>query len=232
MRELPERDPKEVTARQIFESYGADVQSMKVQAGIGAVQGALVGSKAGIPGAFIGAVLGALAGFWKGKAYRERVYAQLDALGLLRKPRIRDRGVLAMKNQDFVFMRYPYAEQTALIIVPILQKHYQLTVQELTKIGQASQVALIRFRKQNSDVPLALAAEAILAYYGIIRNAQGVYDLAYKPGYGEHYQPPPPLQHMPIIPSQPPPTDGEGAIRRNYLLIAGAIVAAVLILRR
>lgn len=228
-RQLPERDPKEVTARKMFEAYGGTVQSMKAAAGMGAVSGALVGAKAGIPGAIIGAALGALSGFWKGKAYRTRAYAQLDALGLLRKPRFRYRSVTYLRNQEFVFMRYPYAEQTALVIVPILQGHYpHMTVQELTKVGQASQVALIKFRQQNSDVPLALAAETILAYYGILRNAAGVYDLAYKPEPGAHYHPPP--EHIPSIPSEPPPI--ADSKRTSYLWIAAGVVAAFLIYRR
>ena len=233
-RELPlARDPEELSARQVFESYGADIQSMRIKTGMAAVTGALAGSKAGIPGIVIGAALGALAAYWKGKAYRTRVYAELDAMGLLRKPRIKYRGSTYLRNQDFVFLRYPYAETTALVIVPILQKHYpDLTVQELTEIGQNAQRALIKFRQANQDVPLSLAAEVILAYYGVMRNAQGVYDLAYEPEPDSHYQPPPP-GHIPSIPTKPTPKPAhDPGTSQVYWWIAAAMIGAALILRK
>lgn len=224
-----ERIPDDLVARQLFERYAADVQSVKIGTGIGAVTGALAGSKAGIPGVVIGAALGALAGYWQGKANRTRVYAELDAAGLLESPRIRRRDVWSLHNARFVFVRLPYAELTALVIVPVLQKHYPgMTDAELTAIGRNSQSALLRFRRENPDIPIGLAAETILAYHGIIRNAAGVYDLLMPPTPGEHYQPPPP-GHTPTIP--PPPQDIPGAYatkQPNYWLYAAIITGVVI----
>lgn len=235
-----ERDPENVRARQLFEEYGVDVQSMKIKASIGAVTGALAGgSKAGIPGAVIGAAIGALTSYWKSKAYRNQVYAQLDAMGLLRRPRVRYRGATALRNAKFVFVRLPFAEQTALIIVPLLQKYYpNMTDAQLTNAGQNSQRALILFRQSYPDVPLALAAEAVLAYYGITRNAAGQYDLFAKPSPGQSYlQPPRPVitpsaDEVPEVPDLPPPITPppEGERKRPWMiyLVIGGIVLLML----
>lgn len=227
-----EMSAESLEARRVFEMYGTSIQSAKVQTGIGVVTGALAGSKAGLPGVVIGAAVGAVAGYWKSKAARTRVYAQLDAMGLLKRPRIRYRTTWALHNKKFVFTRLPYAEQTALIIVPILQTHYPaMTDSELTRIGQASQRALITFRKENKDIPLALAVEVILAYYGIGRNAAGEYDLVIAPTPGTHYAPPP-IQ-APTLP--PPPHDtpeDDRTAQPNYWLYAAGAVGLILLARR
>ena len=226
MRELTRTDPRDAasgmndaTARQIFESYGADLQSLKIKAGIGAVTGALTGLKAGPAGVFVGAALGALAVYWKGKAYRMQVYAQLDALGLLRRPTHRYRDVTALARRKFAFLRYPYGEQTALIILPLLQKYYpDMTDAELTEIGTNVQKALLQFRRQNQDIPIALAAEGVLAFFGVVRNAAGEYDLIAEARAVEHYQPP--------AISPPPP----GAKKKPSKLIYYIISAIILLM--
>ncbi len=225
---LPEHEPSAevLEARRIFEGYGATIQSMKVQTGISAISGALAGSTAGIPGAVIGAAIGALAGYWKSKSVRTRVYAQLDAMGLLKKPRVRYRGTFELHNSKFVFLRLPYAEQTALIIVPILQRHYpDMTDVQLTQRGQAAQRALIQFMREHRDIPLALAVEVILLYFGIARDALGEYDLIRPPLPGEHYLPPPGYvaEHAPPAAAEDP--------KPNYLLYAGLAVGGVLLLQ-
>ncbi len=232
---IPEHEPSAevLEARRIFEGYSATVQSMKVQTGIGAVSGALAGSKAGIPGVVIGAALGALRGFWKSKANRTRIYAQLDSMGLLKKPQVRYRGTWDLHNSKFVFVRLPYADQTALVILPILQRHYpDMTDVQLTARGQAAQRALIQFRREHTDIPLALAVEVVLLYFGIARNALGEYDLITPPLPGQHYPPPP--GYIPVIPGQehaPPPEEEDEEGKPNYLLYAGLAVGGVLLLQ-
>lgn len=234
-RVIPKSEPLagDLSARRIFESYGADLQSMKVQTGIGAVTGALAGGKMGVPGVVIGSALGALAGYWKGKTYRNKIYAQLDAAGVLEGPRIARRSVLNLRNAQFVFLRYPYAELTALVIVPLLQKYYPyMTVSDLTVIGQNAQRTLLHFRRENPDAPIALAADVILAYYGIMKNAAGVYDLVAPPTAGQHYVPPPP-GHIPTLPKPPGDTDGrEEADEPNYWLYAAIVAGAVILATR
>lgn len=222
-RVLPEHEPSAelLAARRIFESYGGSVQSMKVQTGIGAISGAYAGSKGGIPGAVIGAALGALTSYWKSKSSRMRVYAQLDAMGLLKKPQVRYRGTWELHNSKFLFLRLPYAEQTALVILPIMQRHYPaMTDAQLTARGQAAQRALIKFRQEHTDIPLALAVEVILLYSGIARNDLGEYDLIRQPLPGEHFPPPGdfPVHALPPLEANP-----------NYLLYVGLAVGGVLL---
>lgn len=228
MREYPEHEPSAelLQARQVFEQYGATVRNMKIATGIGTVNGALAGSKLGIPGAIVGAALGALSGYWKSKAVRTRIYAQLDAMGLLAKPSIRLRNVTYLHNAKFTFQRYPYGEQTALVIIPILQKHYpHITDERLTELGQGAQVALMKFRREHPDIPIALAIEVILLLYGIARNALGEYDLITPPSPGQDYHPAP----LPSPVHTPPPTPPPSV--PNYWLYAGVIVGGVLLLR-
>ncbi len=203
--ELNEAD---AAARAQFEMYRAGKQSSTVQTGIAVVGGAYTGFTAGgPPGAVIGAALSALASYWKSKAKRQVVYAQMDAVGLLRKPRVRYRSAEYSYNTRFVFVRYPYAEQTATIIVPILQKYYPtMSDSQLHKAGTTAQLALIELRKQHKDIPLSLAAEAVLAFNGIARNAAGEYDLITQPTPGVHYTPPPVIHYGNEPPHTPPPT--------------------------
>lgn len=237
MRDFPTRDPREareqadITARNIFESYGGTVQSIKIQTGIGAISGSLTGLKAGPVGAFVGAALGALAGYWRGKAYREQAYAQLDAMGLLERPRFMRRDTISMLEQKFTFMRYPYGEQTALVILPLLQKHFpEMTDAELTEIGTNTQRTLRKFRADHPDIPLALAAEAVLAYYGVIRDLAGEYYLDPEARTGEDYiSPPVRLSLSPALsPPISPPVDRKK--KPSYLIyyVVGAIILIAL----
>ena len=229
--DIPEMSD-DTAARRAFEQYTGGAQSSKVQIAMGAIGGAIAGIKGGPPGIFIGALLGTLGGFWRSKSYRLQVYAQLDAMGLIRKRRTRYRGVWTGRNSQFVFTRYPYADLTALVIVPLLQEHYpNLSVAELTRTGQDSQRALIKFRQENPDMPISLAAEIILAYYGIIRNQSGVFALAVEPATGEQYQTPPAQGPTLPTPDDRPTEDATG--KPNYLLYAGiGIIAALIIARR
>ena len=219
-------------ARRAFELLTSGQQSVKVQSGIGCIGGMLAGAKAGPVGIVVGGLLGTLAGFWKSKSYRAGVYAQLDAMGLVRKRPQRYRDIWTAYNSEFVFARLPYAELTARVIVPLLQKSYpEMTNPELYDIGHASQRALIAFRADNPDVPISLAAETVLAYYGIIRNAAGEYDLFRPAVHGQPYQPPP--GELPTMP-RPLHAPADKKEKPNYMLYAaiGAVVLAVMIASR
>ncbi len=233
MRDIPIRDA-DIVARQTFEQYGADMQTMKINTGISAVSGGVAGfMKAGPPGLVIGAALGALSGYWKGKAYRSKVYAQLDALGLFSRPTFRYRDVTTLYGREFTFLRYPYGEQTARIIVPVLKQHYpDMTTMKLTEIGTAAQKSLLQYRRTYPDLPIALAAETILAYFGVVRKDGGEYDLFQPPTNGQHYQPPP--KRLPVI-DQPDPNEppaAEASAGDSYLWIGAGILAALLIYRQ
>lgn len=235
MRDFPTRDPEAVAqdsaARQIFESYGADMQTWKIKTGIGAISGALTGLKAGPIGAFVGAALGALAGYWKGKAYRQQVYAQLDEMGLLKRPRFMRRDVLSLARQKFTFMRYPYGEQTALVILPILQKYYpDMTDAELTTAGTNVQKSLLYYRREHKDIPIALAAEAVLAYYGVLRNEWGEYDLLPEARAGEVYQPPTIWQPPSISPSISPPISPPGEEKKKPSRLIYYVIGAIILI--
>ena len=107
-----------------------------------------------------------------------------------------------------------------------------MTNPELYDIGHASQRALIAFRAENPDVPISLAAETVLAYYGIIRNAAGEYDLFRPAVHGQPYQPPPgqyPTAAPPV--HAPPPIQPSAAGFALYAAI-GAVVLAVMIASR
>ncbi len=233
MRDLPTRDV-DLAARQRFEQYGADMQSAKINTGISAVSGGVSGfMAAGPPGLVIGAALGALTGYWKSKAYRKKVYAQLDALGLLSRPTVRYRSVATLYGREFTFLRYPYGEQTARIIVPVLKNHYpDMTTMELTQIGTAAQKTMQQYRRAHPDLPISLAAETILAYFGVVRKDGGEYDLFQPPTNGQPYQPPP--KRIPVIdqpdPNAPPPSAAEAGV--SYLWIGAGILAALLLYRQ
>lgn len=238
MRDFPTRDPSDaateradITARNIFESYGGTVQSIKIQAGIGAISGSLTGLKAGPVGAFVGAALGALAGYWRGKAYREQAYAQLDAMGLLERPRFMRRDVVSMLGKKFTFMRYPYGEQTALVILPLLQKYFpEMTDADLNTIGTNTQRTLRRFRADHPDIPLALAAEAVLAYYGVLRNAVGEYYMIPEARTGDDYISPSVYLSLSPALSPPisPPVDRKKKPSSLIYYIIGAIILIVI----
>lgn len=221
-----ERTPQDDAALQKFESYRAGLKMQKIGVGIGAITGALAGSKGGIPGIAVGAVLGTLSGFWRYKAYREQAYALMKSAGLIRKRQLYRRDVWSIRLQTFAFLRLPYAELTAWRIVPILQAHYpDMTDRQLQQIGADSQRALIKFRRENPDIPIELAADAILAWHGILRDAAGNYDLVtVEPRYR-----PPDVAHIPTMPTEPdggdgakPPTDYTTYLK--YGLLALAIV--------
>lgn len=240
MRDIPaaERDPQVLETRNVFETYATDLQGKKISIAISGVTTALAGAQAGgIPGAAIGFVVGTLTSFWRRKAYRQQVYAQMDAAGLLKRPRTARRGVLALRNEKYVFVRYPYAEQTALVIIPILEEHYpDLSEAEKTNIGQNAQKALILFRREYPDVPLSVAAEAVLAYYGIIRNASGVYDVFQRPTPGQGYEQPPtpaitrpaPMPEDELPPPLSPPPEEKKKTSPIYYVVIGILVLLIL----
>lgn len=234
MRVLPtvERSEEDIRARQVFEQYSSIIQASKISVAISAVSGAIAGgTKAGPIGAAAGAVLGALVGYWKRKTYRIQAYVGMKSQGLLQKRRIGRRDLWSLQTAKFAFVRLPYAELTALVIVPILQRHYpDMNEAELVDVGHRTQRTLITFRKQYLDIPIELAAEAILAFYGIIREPGQDYDLAWMPTPGEPYQPPPEGQ-IPMITTtrEPIPADKDAKSAASNYWIYLALIVAVLI---
>jgi hypothetical protein len=236
MRELPEHelDPAELEARRIFESYTSGAQSAKFNMAAGAISGVLAGYKAGPPGIFLGALIGTLGGFWRSKAYRERAYIELERLGVIKARRYRYRSVWDMHNAEYVFVRLPYAELTAWKIVPLIEAAYpQMAKSEIADVGRASQRTLIEFRKANPDIPISMGADLVLAYYGVMRDADGEYSLQTLPG---HVYIPPSAYHIPIIPpTTTEPNGHNGASEKeepNYMLYALAFIAVLFIMRQ
>ena len=233
MRDLPitERDDSAIQAR--FEQLAPGIQASDISVAISAASWAAAGAKvAGPYGAAAGAVVGALIGFWNKKAYREQAYAQMKAEGLLQTRSLSKRGVLDLHLNTYSFARLPYSNLTALVIVPILKKnHPDMSEEDLRAAGRGTQRSLIAFRKEYPDIPIELAAEVVLAYYGIIREPGQDYALASKPKPGEPYKPPPirpPSVSPPVSPPISPPPEKKKKNPIFLYIVVGVIVILIL----
>jgi len=221
----------ETKARARWEQLTGGTRDIRFNTATGAISGALAGASAGPPGIIVGAALGALAGLWRGKAYREMAYAEMDAMGVLRKTRTSFRSIRYMQPDDFVFIRLPYANLTAYVIAPLLQEAYpDMSKMEIANTARASQRTLIDFHEKYPDVPITLAADIVLAYYNIIRDESGEYAVIegdkkeYIPPIHEHIYIPPPDDREPH-------THSDLEKKPNYALYGAIILALFLVLR-
>lgn len=166
---------EETQARAAFEAFSDGKRNKKIGIAISAASWAYTGFKVGGPiGAGVGAALGVLAGYWGLKSYRARVYAELDAAGLVRKPRVRIRSILTYREVDLpMFWRYPHGEIVGDAVIEVMTQQYpNMSQEEINTEAYAVVKTFDQFRRNNPDVPIEIAAEVILLLNGIRRNAQ------------------------------------------------------------
>lgn len=166
--------------RAAFEALSDGARNRKIGIAISAASGAYTGFTIGGPvGAAIGGALGVLSGLWGLKSYRERAYAELEAAGMVSRPRLRSRSLLDRYISDMPgFFRYPHSELVGDAVIEVLAKQYPgMTEQEINASAYTVVKTFDRFRRDNPDVPIEIAAEVILLMHEVRRNAQtGTYE--------------------------------------------------------
>lgn len=166
--------------RAAFEALSDGARNRKIGIAISAASGAYTGFSIGGPvGAAIGGALGVLTGLWGLKSYRERAYAELEAAGLVSRPRFRSRSLLSRYISDTPgFFRYPHSELIGDAVIQVLTDQYPgMTVQDINASAYAVVKTFDQFRRDNPDVPVEIAAEVILLMHEVRQNPQtGMYE--------------------------------------------------------
>lgn len=163
---------REATRAQ-FEALSEGMRSKKIGIGVNAASGAYTGFTIGGPvGAAVGGALGVLIGYWGMKSYRARVYAELEAAGLIKKRRTMSRSTLyRLISGEPGFLRFPYSETVGYAVIDVLTKHNpEMSEQEINAEAYAVAKTFHEFRRNLPDIPLEIAAEVILTLNGIRRN--------------------------------------------------------------
>jgi len=209
-----------------FEALSDGMRNKKIGIAVNAASGAYTGFSIGGPiGAGIGAALGGLIGYWSMKSYRARVYAELEAAGLIRKRRTSSRSTLyRMISDEPGFLRFPYSETVGYAVIAVLEKYKPgMSKEEINREAYAVAKTFHEFRRSLPDIPIEIAAETILMLNGIRRS----------PETGE-YEPfelvfP---EDEPVVEPEPITKPG-GQIDTETLawLLAGVVVLAVILQR-
>lgn len=165
---------REATRAQ-FEALSEGMRNKKIGIAVNAASGAYTGFSIGGPiGAAVGGALGTLIGYWGMKSYRARVYAELEAAGLVRKRRTDNRSTLyRMISGEPGFLRFPYSETVGYAVIDVLTEYNPgMSEQEINSEAYAVAKTFHEFRRNLPDIPLEIAAETILMLNGIRRNPE------------------------------------------------------------
>ncbi|KKN15018.1 hypothetical protein LCGC14_0990200 [marine sediment metagenome] len=184
-------------ARAQFEALSEGIRNKKIGIAVNAASFAYTGFTVGGPiGAGVGAALGTLIGLWGMKSYRERVYAELEAAGMISRPRTRYRSIWDRYiSEEPGFLRYPGGEAVGYAVIEVLTDQYPtMSEQEISAEAYAIVKVFHQFRRSNPDVPIEIAAEVILLMNGIRRNPQTG---NYEPFTLEFPEEPPPVEQPP-----------------------------------
>lgn len=176
MRDYP--DPESVI-RDHFEALSDDLRNRKIRIAVDTASTAYAGFQIGGPvGAAVGAGLGLLMGWWKYKSYREQVYDQYEAAGMVRRPRRRIRSIFYQDPDDPGFYRYPHGQLVGDVVLEVMAANYpDITQAEITKMAYDMVKTFDQFRRDNPETPIEVAADVILLMNGIIRNPNtGIYE--------------------------------------------------------
>jgi len=161
-----------------FEALSDGTRNKKIAIAVNTASAAYAGFTLGGPvGAAVGAGLGLLIGWWKYKSYREQVYDQYEAAGLVSRPRRRIRSILYQDPSDPGFYRYPHGELVGDVVLEVMAENYpNMTEAGINEVAYDMVKTFHQFRRDNPDTPLEVAADVILFMNGIIRNPDtGIY---------------------------------------------------------
>ena len=167
--------PEESQIREKFEALSEGIRNKKIGIAVNAASFAYTGFTIGGPiGAGVGAALGTLIGLWGMKGYRQRVYAELEAAGMISRRRTRHRSIWERYvSEEPGFLRYPGGEAVGYAVIEVLTSQFPgMSQEKLNAEAYAAVKTFARFRRSNPDVPIEIAAEVILLMNGIRRNAQ------------------------------------------------------------
>lgn len=156
-----------------FEALSDGMRNKKIGIAVNAASGAYTGFSIGGPiGAGIGAALGGLIGWWGMKTYRARVYAELEAAGLIKKRRTSGRSTLyRMISDEPGFLRFPHSETVGYAVIEVLEKYKpHMSQEEINREAYAVAKTFHEFRRELPDIPIEIGAEVILMLNGIRRN--------------------------------------------------------------
>lgn len=220
MRDLPRTEESETRER--FEALSDGVRNKKIGIAISAASGAYTGFTVGGPiGAAVGGALGVLTGLWGLKSYRAGVYAELQAAGLVSRPRTRTRSVMDRHISDTPSIReFPHSRLVSYAVIDVLSEQYPLMSNEaINAEAYAIAKTFDEFRRNNPDVPIEIAAEVILLLNGIRRNAQTG---AYETFVLEFPEEPPTVDYYP-----PPATERNDVKIAWWLAVAAIIIFAL-----
>jgi hypothetical protein len=218
-RVFPEHEDSK--ARIAFELYGHGEQERLIGMGMSTASGALAGSSAGPVGILVGGLLGTIAGYWKVKTYRSQRYAAYAEAGGIVERRRAGRRSLFYRDPDEHGWRYPYGDLVADVVVDVLSKRSpEMSIVQLRDVGAQSLRVFKAFRMAHPDIPLELAADTILAHYGIVAKPDAENGYVYDPH----------AAHTVIHPTVPPPdvAEREGA---NWLIYAAAAAVVLVALK-
>lgn len=217
MRDLSRTEESETRAR--FEEFSDGVRNKKIGLAISAASGAYTGFTVGGPiGAVIGGVLGVLTGLWGLKSYRAGVYAELEAAGMVSRPRTRSRSVMDRHISTVPSIReFPHSRLVSYAVIDVLSKQYpQMSDEEINAEAYAIVKTFDEFRRNSPDVPIEVCAEVILLLNGIRRNANtGDYE-TFVLEFPE--EPPPPMDYY------PPAAEPRNNVRIAWWLAAVALI--------
>jgi hypothetical protein len=212
---------EESQIREKFEALSDGIRNKKIGIAVNAASFAYTGLTVGGPiGAAVGAALGTLIGLWGMRGYRQSVYAELEAAGMISRPRTRYRSIWDRYiSEEPGFLRYPGGEAVGYAVIEVLTDRYpRRTQQEIDAEAYAIVKTFAQFRRNNPDVPIEIAAEVILLMNGIRRNAQTG---NYEPFTLEFPEEPPPVE-------QPPAAEPLSQRKIAWGLAAAALVILAL----
>jgi len=226
-------DDTESLVRQAFEQYSDAQRDVTIKGAITAA--GMTYSAVAAAGPIAAAVtipLGMLLTYWNKKKYRDEAYAYFESLGMVGTPQRRYRGTLYQSRGGW---RYPHGQLVADVIVEQIGAAFpEVTETQLNRMGLDALLTLREVRKEFPDVPLELAAEAILAMHGIYRSIGPAGEVTYElhHGYVPHG-----IAHHPVIHHGAhhtiihhvhyPPKKAD----TDMLLVGGAVAALVLLFK-
>lgn len=215
--------PEESQIRQQFEALSDGVRNKKIGIAVNTASGIYTGFTVGGPiGAAIGGALGLLTGLWGLSGYRKRVYAELEQMGAIRKPRTRIRSIMARRlSDDPAFLRYPHGEVVGDAVMEVLTQTYRrMTHEEIVAKAYLVVKTFHEFRRSNPDIPIEIAAEVILLLNGIRRNeVTGDYEV-FELDFPEE----PPIDYR-----YPADTNGDQQANRSVNIAWGLAGAALIV---
>lgn len=173
MRDLSRTEESETRAQ--FEALSDGARNKKIGIAISAASWAYTGFTVGGPiGAAVGGALGVLTGLWGLKSYRARVYAELEAAGMVSRPRTRSRSVMDRHISDTPSIReFPHSRAVSYAVVEVLSEKYpRMSDEDINAETYAIVKTFDEFRRNNPDVPIEVCAEVILLLNGIRRNVE------------------------------------------------------------